>query len=108
MVNPKSRERERESLVTNVQQKEEATKKIVELSEEAKQRMCALERNKSEYGKAKAELKKVSEEVLHQRKEEKELEAMYKKNVCNFIFLMEFVHDDYTIEFILGLYRVEL
>ena len=86
-----------------MQQKEEATKKIVELSEEAKQRMCALEHNKSEFGKAKAELRKVSEEALHQRKEEEELEAMYKKNVCNVIFLMEFVDDDYMIEFILGL-----
>ena len=75
----------------------------MELSEEAKQRMCALERNKSEFGKAKAELKKVSEEVRHQRKEEKELEAMYKKQVCNFIFLMEIVHDNYMIEFIIGL-----
>lgn len=61
----------------------------MELSEEAEQRARALEHNKSEFGKAEAELKKVSEEVLHQRKEEKELEAMYRRNVCNFKFGFE-------------------
>lgn len=60
--------------------KEEARKKTAELVEEAKQKLLAVEHNKSEFGKAAAEFKKINDEIHHQKKQEEELEATHRRN----------------------------
>lgn len=59
--------------------KEEARKKRVELTEETKQRELAVEHNRSEFGKAAAEFKKINAEIQAQKRQEEELEAKHRR-----------------------------